>query len=169
MSIAESVLPEFDQEMASTRKLLERVPASAFEWMPHPKSMSMKRLAGHLANLPNWAVMTLDRTELDLEPPGGPAFQQPQFDGPADILAAFDTNVKAAREWIAKTNDADYLVTWSLKKAGQTLLSMPRVVCLRSFVLNHMIHHRGQLSVYLRLRDVPVPGVYGPSADEAGM
>lgn len=168
MSIAEAVLPEYDQEMATTRKLLERVPDAHKDWKPHQKSWSLGELTIHLCNLPSWAVMTLKETELDMNPPGGPPWTPPTYTDRAGALKMFDENVKAAREAIARTSDRDYLVDWSLKSAGQTLMTLPRVVCLRSFVLNHIIHHRGQLSVYLRLKDVPLPSIYGPTADDSG-
>ncbi len=169
MSIAETVLPEFDHEMATTRRMLERVPESAAEWKPHAKSMALGTLASHLATLPMWGVFTMDRTELDLNPPGGESFKVPSYEGQANNLAAFDGAVAACRAALAASSDADYMVTWSLKNAGQVVMSMPRVVVIRSFVLNHVIHHRGQLSVYLRLKDVPLPSTYGPSADEGQM
>ena len=169
MSIAESVLPEFDQEMAATRKLLERVPEADADWKPHPKSMSMGQLAAHLANLLTWGVMTMDRTVFDMNPPGGPPWTSPTFGNRAANLQTFDQNVIACRAALAGASDADYMVPWSLANKGQVLMTMPRVVCIRSFVLNHLIHHRGQMGVYLRLRDVPVPSVYGPSADEGQM
>jgi hypothetical protein len=166
MSIAESVLPEFDHEMASTRKMLERVPEAAADWKPHEKSMSLGVLAAHVANLPTWGVMTMDRTELDLAPPGGVPFKMPGYGSQAGNLAAFDAAVIACRAALAAASDADFMTNWSLLNAGQVWMTMPRVVCIRSFLLNHLIHHRGQLSVYLRLQNVPLPGVYGPSADE---
>jgi uncharacterized damage-inducible protein DinB len=167
MPIADAVLPEFDQEMASTRKLLERLPDEHKDWKPHEKSWPLGSLAIHLCNLPVWAVMTLQQTELDVNPPGGAPWKSPAYTDRAAALAMFDDNVKAARAAIAATSDKDYMVDWSLKNAGHTLMTLPRVVCLRSFVLNHMIHHRGQLTVYLRLKNVPLPSIYGPTADDA--
>lgn len=169
MSIAESVLPEFDHEMASTRKMLERVPDGVADWKPHPKSMSLGQLAIHVATLPHWGVSTMKHTAFDLNPPGGEPYRTPPFESRTAAVQAFDAAVAACRAALAEASDADYLADWSLLSGGQTLLTMPRVVCIRSFVLNHLIHHRGQLSVYLRLQDVPIPGVYGPSADDPGM
>lgn len=167
MAIKESVLPEFDHEMKTTRRLLERIPEQSAGWKPHAKSMSLGHLGVHLAQLPMWGALTMKQTELDMSPPGGPAYKTPDFESTAAVLAAFDEHVRQAREAIAAASDADFMVPWTLKNAGQTIFTMPRVVCLRSFVVNHLIHHRGQLSVYLRLNDVPVPSIYGPSADEA--
>lgn len=166
MSIAQAILPEFDNEVATTRRLIERAPADKGEWKPHPKSYSLGDLITHLTNLLTWAPATLEATELDLNPPGGPAWTPPKYEGVAKCLETFDANAAAARAAIEKTSDEEYMVTWSLKNAGETLFSMPRVVCIRTFILNHLIHHRGQLSVYLRLNDVPIPSIYGPTADE---
>ena len=166
MSIAQSVLPEFDHEMASTRKALERVPADKASWKPHPKSFTLGDLAAHISNLPSWTVYTLRDRELDLNPPGGQPWKSPTFESTEATLKRFDENVAAARAAIEKARDADFDLSWTLKSGGHEIFTMPRVVVLRSFVLNHLIHHRGQLTVYLRLNDVPVPGLYGPSADE---
>jgi uncharacterized damage-inducible protein DinB len=168
MSIADAALPEFDQEMANTRKLLERVPAAHTGWKPHAKSWAMGDLALHLANLPMWTTVTLKQTELDLNPPGGPGFTPPVFTNMTDALKMFDENVTTARAAIAGASDADFMVPWTLKNGGKAVFSLPRVVVFRSFVMNHMIHHRGQLTVYLRLKDVPLPSIYGPSADDTG-
>lgn len=168
MSIAEAVLPEFDQEMAATRRLLERVPDAHKDWKPHEKSFSLGDLSIHICNLISWTGMTLSETELDVNPPGGPPWTPPKFTTTAAALEMFDENVKAARAALAKTSDQEYLVEWSLKSGGKTVLTLPRVVCIRSFVMNHIIHHRGQLSVYLRLKDVPLPSIYGPTADDSG-
>ncbi|MGH7701736.1 MAG: DinB family protein [Gemmatimonadales bacterium] len=166
MSIAESLLPEFDQEMAATRRLLERTPETQAAWKPHAKSTPLGQLAVHIAMLPGWTIMTLQQTELDLNPPGGPGFTMPAFQSTAALLALFDEGVKGARAAIAATSDRDFMVFWTLKNSGATVLTLPRVAVVRSFVLNHLIHHRGQYDVYLRLRDVPLPQLYGPTADE---
>jgi uncharacterized damage-inducible protein DinB len=164
MSIAQSLLPEFDHEMAMTRTLLACVPEARADWKPHVKSMSLGALAIHLARLPNWGIMTLQQTGLDLDPGSTP----PQFESLEATLARFDALVSNARGLLAASPDAALLVPWTLKRAGHTLFSMPRIAVLRSFMLNHMIHHRGQLSVYLRLLDVPLPAMYGPTADTTG-
>ena len=165
MAIAESILPEFDHETATTRTLLERVPAEKAEWQPHVKSMSLGKLAMHIANLPNWASVTLERTEFDTNPPDGPRVTSPAYESAARLLQTYDANVSAARALLARTTDGEFMVQWTLKSGGKTMFSMPRIAVFRSFVLNHAVHHRGQLSVYLRLLDVPLPNIYGPTAD----
>lgn len=169
MAIRDALLPEFDAEMASTRKTLERVPDDKMTWKPHPKSGSMGWLAAHLANLPSWTNYTLDGDSLDLAPPGAPPQTPPPLPTTHEqALAQFDKNVKAAREAIAKVSDEELMKPWSLLKGGQKIMTLPKIGVLRGFVMNHSIHHRAQLGVYLRLNDVPVPAVYGPSADEGG-
>ena len=165
MAISASVLPEFEHEMANTRKILAIVPEVDVAWKPHPKSTSLGALALHLSNIPHWASVTLEQTELDLAPPGGPPYDPPKFESVAKALDAFDANVSAGKSAIAAASDADWMVPWSLKHGGKTIFSLPRVAVMRSFVLSHMIHHRGQMTVYLRLRNVSLPGIYGPSAD----
>lgn len=163
MSISQAFLPEFDQEMANTRKLLERVPDGKSEYKPHEKSMTLGRLAGHVAELPGWAKTTLETQLLELQPgmQGSTATSREQ------LLETFDSNVAAARPLIESATDADWMKTWTLKFGGKEIMSMPRVAVMRGMVMNHMIHHRAQLGVYLRLNDVAIPGMYGPSADEA--
>lgn len=166
MPIKDAMLPEFDREMTATRTVLERTPEAHAAWKPHPKSYRLGALALHLTNLPSWATFTLKQTELDLNPPGGAGYKERAFQSVAELLRVFDENVRAAREAIDATSDADFMVPWSLKNAGATIFTMPRVVVMRSFVMNHLFHHRGQFTVYLRLRDVPLPVIYGPTADE---
>jgi uncharacterized damage-inducible protein DinB len=166
MAIAHSLLPEFDMEMANTRKTLERVPDEKFEFKPHPKSGSMGWLAGHLANLPLWAVMTLKDDSLDIAPAGGQPFKLPEVKNRKQVLELFDQHVADAKKGIAAATDEQLMRPWSLLKTGQTIMTMPKIAVLRSFVLNHIIHHRAQMGVYLRLNDIPVPSIYGPSADE---
>ena len=167
MSISESMLPEFDHEVAGVRTTLERVPEDKLDWKPHPKSGSMGWLAGHLANLPIWAVLTVEQDELDLLPGGKPLPQPPPPTGAEDLVATLDRNAAAARAAIAGAGDADLVRPWSLLQNGVTIMTLPKVAVLRGFVFNHLIHHRAQLGVYLRLNDIPVPSLYGPSADEA--
>ena len=165
MAIAESILPEYDHETATTRALLERVPADKVEWKPHPRSMSLGQLAMHIANLPQWAFITIERKEFDTNLPDAAPLRGPSFESVPRLLETYDANVSAARALLVRTTDGEFMVQWTLKNAGKTLFSMPRVAVLRSFVLNHAVHHRGQLSVYLRLLDVPLPNIYGPTAD----
>ena len=166
--IASSLLKELEMEMPNTRKTLERIPKN-FDWKPHAKSMSMGRLSQHLAEIPHWAVETISKDELDLAPPGAPPPQPAPLASTAQILETFDKNVSEAKAVLASTNDEHLMKPWSLKMGGKIILTMPRVAVIRNFVLNHNVHHRAQLGVYLRLNDVPVPSVYGPSADEGSM
>jgi uncharacterized damage-inducible protein DinB len=168
MPIVDSLLPEFDHEMANTRRVLERVPNDRLDWRPHSKSFAMGALATHVAQLPQWVVETMNRTELDLAPGGQPAPKTEEAKSAAELLERFDGHVAAARAALVKASDADLFVTWTLLQNGQKILAMPRAAVLRGFVMNHLIHHRAQLGLYLRLNDVPVPGLYGPSADETG-
>jgi uncharacterized damage-inducible protein DinB len=166
MAIHEALLQEYDQEMASTRRTLERVPDDKLGWKPHPKSGSLGWLAGHVANLPGWAAITIREAGFDMMPKGIPVEMPPDPKSRKQLLETFDKNVAEARAAIAGASDEDLRGNWSLLKNGQALMTMPRSVCLRSFVMNHLIHHRAQLGVYLRLNDIPVPSIYGPSADE---
>jgi uncharacterized damage-inducible protein DinB len=166
MSIAQSILPEFEQEMAGTRKVLERVPNDKLEWKAHPKSNTIQWVASHLANLPSWTVFTLNQDALDIAPVGGKLFTTEKLGSSQQMVTTFDQNVAAAREAIAATSDAQFMQPWSLLRGGAVVFTMPKIAVIRSFVINHIIHHRAILCVYLRLNDVPVPGLYGPSADE---
>ena len=162
MGMIDALLPEFDREMSTTRKVLERVPDERLGWKPHVKSFSLGELASHVAGLPTWAAETLNKSEIDI----GTARPPVALPSTGDVLTAFDANIAAARAALVDKSDAELMAAWALKRNGTTLFSMPKAVVLRSFVLSHLIHHRGQLSVYLRLLDVPVPSIYGPSADE---
>lgn len=166
--ISQSLLPEFDQEMATTRRVLERVPTDKFEYKPHEKSMSMITLATHVSNMLTWTGMTLNQDAYDMNPPDGPAYHEAPAASTEALLATFDANAAAARAAIESANDAQWMGPWSLQSGGKTLMTMPRIAVIRGFVMNHVIHHRGQLSVYLRLNDIPVPSIYGPSADDPG-
>ena len=164
MTIAELLQPEFDQETAATRRVLERVPDDKLAWKPHGKSFSMGALASHIATMVPWANDTMTRTELDLAKV--PIEEMTKVaNSREELLQWFDTNVSAARAALARP-DGDYFVPWTLKQGETVFFTMPRYNCIRSFLLNHIVHHRAQLGVYLRLNDIPVPGVYGPSADE---
>jgi uncharacterized damage-inducible protein DinB len=166
MKISEALLPEFDQEMANTRKALERAPSAKFSWKPHPKSSDMGSLAAHIVNMTDWAGLALSTDSFDYAPPGAPPYQAPIFSSTQDLLAAFDKGAAQARAALAAADDAQMMAPWSLMAGGQTLMTMPRAAVIRTFVMNHIIHHRAQLGVYLRLNDIPVPALYGPSADE---
>lgn len=165
MSIVESLLPEYDHELATTRRVLERVPEVEFAWKPHAKSMSLGQLAGHVANMPFWLSMTLKASFYDLQAGDKEATlaEPPSRDL---LLQAFDARVKEARASLATATDAEMMAPWTLKSGDHEIFTIPRIAAVRSFVMNHLIHHRGQLSVYLRLKDVPVPAIYGPTADE---
>lgn len=167
MSYADTILPEVDQEMASTRKVLERIPEDKLDWKPHPKSNTIGWNANHLAEMPGWAVSVLNDPHFDVAPPGGPRYESPKLRSRQQILDLFDRNVAAMRAAIAAVKEDSLGQPWSLLQAGNPIITMPRAMVLRSLVLNHMIHHRAILCVDLRLNDIPVPGMYGPSGDEA--
>lgn len=166
MSIAESLLPEFDMEMAGTRRCLERVPDDKLDWKAHEKSNSMGWVANHLAEIPGWVEGTLTDDVWDLNPEGGEPYQSPNLGSTQEILDLFDASVAEARERLQKTPDEEFAKMWSLKNGGETLITMPKAAVMRTWVLNHTIHHRGHLCVYLRMNDIPVPALYGPSGDE---
>ena len=166
MAIAEALLSEFDQEAAGVRRTLERVPADKFEWRPHEKSGTMIWLAGHLANLPQWAALTMAADDLDLAPGGKPMPPPPKPASVGELVATFDRCAAEARVALEGASDADFMKPWSLLNNGRVMMTLPKAVVIRSFVMNHLVHHRAQLGVYLRMNDVPVPSIYGPSADE---
>jgi uncharacterized damage-inducible protein DinB len=160
MNAAQSPIPEFEMEMGPTRRLLERVPSDKAEWKPHPKSFPLGHLAQLVSWMPGWIANTASKPDLDLAGAGGYSFEKTET-----LLATFDKNVRDAVAALAAMKDGDLDATWSLKRGNQVLWSAPRRVVLRSH-LNHLCHHRGQLTVYLRLVDVPIPSIYGPTADE---
>jgi uncharacterized damage-inducible protein DinB len=162
MTIGQSMIPEFDHEMANTRKTLERVPDAQFEFKPHEKSMSMGVLAHHTAEMVGWLAPSIEHDELNFEgwvPP-------PKSQNTAEVLALFDEAVPKARQALASVTDEAMLKTWTLRHGEQILMSLPRIAAIRGMIFNHIIHHRAQLSVYLRMNNVPVPALYGPSGDE---
>ena len=165
MQLAQLLLSEFDEEVAATRRVLERVPSNQYTWKPHPHSMSLHRLAMHVAELPKWAQDAFAVDEVDIAPAGGPSTKRPVADSVTNIVQWFAGHAQAARQALAAATDDDFAQPWSLKSGGRTLWTKSRLAVYRN-AINHMIHHRGQLTLYLRLNGVPVPGVYGPSADE---
>ena len=169
MPISSALLPEFDHEMANTRKTLERVPEDKFDWKPHEKSMTMQSLTTHLSNLVSWGVHAIDKESLDIAPVGGPPLRAKPVESVQEALETFDKNVAAVRAAIKGASDEHLRQPWTLLSGGKPIFSLPRIAVLRAMVMNHMIHHRAQLGVYLRLNDVPVPPLYGPSADEGSL
>jgi uncharacterized damage-inducible protein DinB len=164
MKLTELFLAELDREAPRTRRAVERVPTGRDDWAPHPKSMPLGRLAGLVASMPSWVGLIVKQDELDLTPPPGQGqFQQPAASSLAEML---DKHVADARKTLQATND-DFLLTtnWRLKAGGKVVMEQPRHVVLRD-TFNHLAHHRGQLTVYLRLLDQQVPAIYGPSADD---
>ncbi|MEP6619525.1 MAG: damage-inducible protein DinB [bacterium] len=166
MTIAELLLPEFDMEIATTRRVLERVPDGKGDFKPHEKSFPMGHLAQLVSRLPGWAPMVIDHPDLDIAPKDGPKMAGYSMETTATLLTEFDKNAAAGRAAIAKTTDAQFGESWSFKVAGQVMFTQPKYLALRTSVLNHLVHHRAQLGVYLRLTEQPVPPMYGPTADE---
>jgi len=165
MPVRDSLLPEFDHEMAVTRRVLERLPESGWTWKPHEKSFDLGGLAAHVARIPRWGRSILDGDSYDLDHEGTAATSAP----PAtlqSVLETFDRHVGELRKQLLSRSDAELMAPWALKRGTHLVMSMPRLTALRSFVLHHLIHHRGQLTVYLRLQDVPLPPIYGSTADE---
>ncbi len=157
MKLSDMLLPEYDKEMASTRTTLERIPEDKLTWKPHEKSMPLGRLAGHLAELAGWAVVTIDQDSLDFMPPGGQPFQPTVATSRKQVLKIFDKNREQGHRSIAAASDEHLMKNWTLLRGGQTIMTMPRIAVLRSFCMNHVIHHRAQMGVYLRLNDIAVP------------
>ena len=163
MSLSEPIAAELRREAATTRRMLERVPEDKLAWRPHEKSMTLGRLAGHIAELPRLLVSAVTQDEVDF---AAGNFQPFTASNVPELLEKFDKNISAAAEALEGQPDEHLLKTWRLRRGEQILFELPRVAVLRSMGLSHIIHHRGQLSVYLRLLDVPLPSVYGPTADE---
>jgi uncharacterized damage-inducible protein DinB len=160
MSIAEALLPEFEQEMGSTRRVLERVPSDKGQWKPHPKSFALGHLAQLISWMPGWIASTVGSDSLDLAV--APKYS---FETTETLLAGFDRNVEATRKALRAAKDSDFTEPWSLKQGERVLFKAPRGVVVRQHI-SHLSHHRGQMTVYLRLLDVPIPSIYGPTADE---
>ncbi len=167
MQITELLLEELDREAVGIRKTLERVPEGKNDWKPHEKSMPLGRLASIVANIPAWVDMVVNMDELDISPPGGSTFRPQEWKTRRDLMEQFEASLKKGREVLQKTSDDRLLHTnWRMLSGGKVLSDQPRYVAIRDGVLNHMAHHRGQLTVYLRLNGEKVPAIYGPSADE---
>ena len=163
MPIAQALLPEFDHEMATTRRMLERFPEDKVEWRPHDTCMTLGRLAGHVAELAGWVVPTISQDKLELDPS---TFVPVVMKSRQETLKNFDETVKSSRALIASSSDEALMKPWSLVVTGHTVFTLPKAAVLRSFVMNHLIHHRGQLAAFYRIAGVPVPSLYGPSKDE---
>lgn len=166
MTMAEFLVGEFDHEAGNTRRMLERVPEQHVAWTPHPRSKPLGELALHIAGLPVWVGRILTVTEYDFMGAGAPKPGLQPWQSKEALLAKFDRNVVDARTAMLAAIDAQMMESWTLKGAGEVVFTLPRVAAIRGMVFNHTIHHRGQLSVYLRMKDVPLPGIYGPTADE---
>jgi uncharacterized damage-inducible protein DinB len=162
--INQSLIAEYKQEIAQTRKMLERIPFDRYNWKPHEKSSEVGRLAVHVAELPGWISLMLRTEELDL---ANMDYKPTPVNSTEEILQLLDKKAAEAITALEGAKDEDFMQSWTLKKGGHELFKLPKVAVIRSMAMNHLIHHRGQLSVYLRLLNVPVPGMYGPSADEA--
>ncbi len=164
MPLNELLLSEYDHEIASTSKMLECVPEDKWGWKPHEKSMTLGRLAGHVAEIPNWAARAILADTFEITPGRAPYLASSR----ADLLQTLDRSAAEGRKAIEGASDDEFSRSWTLKFAGKTVFTLPKCQVLRRMAINHLIHHRGQLSVYLRLLDIPIPGMYGPSADESG-
>ncbi len=164
MAIAQALLPEFDREMATTRKMLERFPEDKVEWRPHDTCMTLGRLAGHVSELAGWTIPTMTQDKLEMDPKNyNPSIVKSR----AEAVKQFDETVKNARAAIAGASDEQFMKPWTFVAGGQTIFTMPKIAVMRSFVMNHLIHHRGQLAAFYRIAGVPVPSLYGPSKDES--
>jgi len=164
MPLIDSLLPEFDREMGLTRRVLERVPDGKFDWKPHPTSRPLGSLAEHLTEMPMWAAKTMTQAELEASTQRPPDYQPPSTR--AAVVAQFDASYRSARQHLVNKTDAEFAAPWTLKNGGKEVFTAPKAMVMRNFVLNHMIHHRAQLTVYFRMLGVPVPSIYGPSGDE---
>lgn len=164
MALIDSLLPEFDREMGLTRRALDRVPDGKFDWKPHETSVTLGRLAEHLTEMPQWAAVTMTQGGIEMTTQRPADYKRPSTR--AEVLAQFDRYLKEGRDSIVNKTDAEFNAPWTLKAGGKEVFTMPKAAVMRNFVLNHMIHHRGQLLVYLRMLGVPVPSIYGPSGDE---
>ena len=165
MPLIDALLPEFDREMGLTRRALERVPDGQFEWRPHPTSVTLGRLAEHLTEMAQWATITMTQAGIEMTTARPSDYVSPATR--AQVLAQFDKYLKEGRGHVAGKTDGEFNAPWTLRAGGKEVFTMPKIAVMRNFVLNHMIHHRGQLTVYLRMLGIPVPSTYGPSGDES--
>ena len=166
MAMSDLFLPELEHEMAGTRKLIERIPNDKLDWKAHSKSNSIGWVGSHLVEILGWTKGILEEDYLDIAPADGEPYQTEMFDNHEAMLEQFDRNLEEAKQAIAATSDEEFGKPWSLLQTGEALLTMPKAAVIRTWVLNHGIHHRAHLCVYLRLNDIPVPALYGPSGDE---
>lgn len=166
MKLKDLFLAELERESAGTRAVLERVPGGRYDWKPHEKSMSLGRLSNLVASMPSWVVMMVEQDELDFNPPGGSTYKQPELRTSRELVEAHAAHVAKAREALANTTDEHLMTPWRFLAAGKVVGEQPRYIMIRDGVFNHLAHHRGQLTVYLRLNNASVPAIYGPSADE---
>jgi uncharacterized damage-inducible protein DinB len=162
--ISQSLLPELKHEIASTRKMLARIPFDKWDWKPHEKSFSLGRLTDHVAELVNWLPFTLSTSELDF---AKNPYQSPKSESSEQLLANYDRDAAACIAAVEGATDEQFMENWTMRNGDQVFFTMPKAAVIRTWAMNHLVHHRGQLSVYLRLLDVPVPGMYGPTADES--
>jgi uncharacterized damage-inducible protein DinB len=167
MAIKDMLLPEFEVEIAKTRRLLERVPLDDPKWKPHPKSMDMGNLTAHIVEILDWATVAAGGPSFDMA--ADPRAARPTYATTAELLSVFDAKAAQAKAAIAGMSDAEMMSHWSLLRGEAVMMKIPKLSLLRGFVFSHIVHHRGQASVYLRLKDIPVPAIYGPSADESAM
>ena len=166
MTLGQILMAELKHEAVSTRKMLERIPADKLAWKPHEKSMSLEHLAGHIVNMFSWTNVTLKQDELDFAKSD---YKPKSYAEASELVADFDKNIEDAVETLSNISNEEMAQTWTMRNGEKIYFTMPRTAVMRTFVMNHIIHHRGQLSVYLRLLDVPLPSVYGPTADEQTM
>lgn len=166
MTIGQGMAQELKHSAVSARKVLERIPEDKFSWTPHEKSMTFQKLASHVAESLSWTKYTLETSEMDVAPPDGPAYEPYVAHSSKELLDAFDKNLAEAIQALEGVSDETLMETWTMKKAGEVMFAMPKLVVMRSFILDHLVHHRAQLGLYLRLNNIPVPALLGPSADE---
>lgn len=166
MSLGQALAAELTQEAIATRKMLERLPSEKLTWKPHEKSMTVDRLAGHIVEMVSWTKPTLTQDVLDFATMD---YKPKEYTDSAELVTDFDNNIAEAVEVLNNTSDETFGESWTMRNGEQVYFTMPKAVVIRGFVLSHIIHHRGQLAVYLRLLDIPVPSIYGPSADEGQM